>query len=75
MGIGMIGLLGAFWLWNQEKVPITGRKRFNFISHEYLENNEHKSFPMVLLFHHTMAITQHDPSVLLPTDHPMNLVV
>jgi hypothetical protein len=74
-GIGMIGLLGAFWLWNQEKVPITGRKRFNFISHEYLENNEHKNFLMALLLHHTMAITRHNPSVLLPADHPMNVVV
>jgi T-complex protein 1 subunit theta len=71
----MIGLLGAFWLWNQEKVPITGRKRFNFISHEYLENNEHKNFLKSLLLHYTMAITQHKPSVLLPADHPMNVVV
>lgn len=74
-GIGMIGVLGAFWFWNQEKVPITGRKRFNFISHEYMEEKEHMNFPNVLLLYLTLAITQDDPSVLLPADHPMNVVV
>jgi hypothetical protein len=73
--IGMIGVLGSFWLWNQEEVPITGRKRFNFISHEHLEENEHKFFPKVVLLHFTMTIDQDKPSVLLPADHPVNVVV
>jgi len=74
-GIGMIGVLGSPWLWNQEEVPITGRKRFNFISHEHLEENEHKFFPKVVLLHFTMTIAQDKPSVLLPADHPVNVVV
>jgi hypothetical protein len=74
-GIGMVGLIGGFWFWNQETVPITGRRRFNFISHEYLEENEHKFSPYVFLFHLTMAIIQDKPTLLLPADHPMNVVV
>jgi metalloendopeptidase OMA1, mitochondrial len=71
----MISLLGAFWFWNQETVPITGRKRFNFIGHEYLEENEYQFFPQVFLHHLTMKILQDDRRALLPADHPMDVVV
>jgi hypothetical protein len=40
-GLYMIDLLGAFWLSKQEEVLITGRKRFNFIRNENMEEIEH----------------------------------
>jgi len=79
VGSPLIPFIGWFWIYHQEEMPISGRRRLNFFAHgirrEWWAAHEANLILATGYVHQILALARTQPGLIWPDDHPTTRVV